>query len=101
MTATYDPIQQRNDALAAANETRLARAKMKREIKGGRRSVASVVLDTPWYAEKMYVLELLMAMPRYGQARARRLLHQADLPMAKYVGTLTDRQRLVLAKVLP
>ena len=36
------------EALARANEVRLARAALKREISAGRRSVTEVIMDSPW-----------------------------------------------------
>lgn len=94
---TYDQEQQRNDALAAANETRLNRAQMKRDIKAGRVLVDEILLDPPWYVEKMSVIELLIAMPKRGRIRATQVLNQTKIPVGKEVGRLTEHQRIILA----
>lgn len=100
-TTTYDPHRQRMDALAAANETRLARAKMKRQIKRGRLRITSVIMDPPWYAETMLVAELLAAQARWGNARSHKHMRRVALPLTKTVGALTERQRRALVAVLP
>jgi hypothetical protein len=87
-------------ALARANEVRLARAALKREISAGRREVTEVVLDSPWEAESMSLSELLCSQRRWGRARSRKLLSSIALTEGKRVGTLTDRQRRILAAAL-
>jgi hypothetical protein len=83
-------------ALARANEVRLARAALKREISAGRRSVTEVILASPWEAESMSLSELLCSQRRWGRARSRKLLASATLSEGKRLGTLTERQRRVL-----
>jgi predicted DNA binding protein len=87
-------------ALARANEVRLARAALKRDISAGRREVTEVVLDSPWEAESMSLSELLCSQRRWGRARSRKLLSSIALTEGKRVGTLTDRQRRILAAAL-
>ena len=41
------------EALARANQVRLARAALKRDISAGHRSVTEVITDSPWEAESM------------------------------------------------
>ena len=83
-------------ALARANEVRLARAALKRDITAGRRNVTDVVLSAPWEAESMSLSELLCSQRRWGRARSRKLLASATLSEGKRLGTLTERQRRVL-----
>jgi hypothetical protein len=87
-------------ALARANEVRLARAALKRDITAGRREVTEVVLDSPWEAESMSLSELLCSQRRWGRARSRKLLSSIALTEGKRVGTLTDRQRRILVAAL-
>jgi hypothetical protein len=87
-------------ALARANEVRLARAALKRDISAGRREVTKVVLDSPWEAESMSLSELLCSQRRWGRARSRKLLSSIALTEGKRVGTLTDRQRRILVTAL-
>jgi hypothetical protein len=83
-------------ALARANEVRLARAALKRDISAGRRGVTEVILSSPWEAESMSLSELLCSQRRWGRARSRKLLASATLSEGKRLGTLTERQRRIL-----
>jgi hypothetical protein len=87
-------------ALARANEVRLARAALKREIAAGHRRVTQVVIDSPWEAESMSLSELLCSQRRWGRARSRKLLSSAGLNEAKRLGTLTARQQKILVGAL-
>jgi len=88
------------EALARANEVRLARAALKRDISAGRRSVTEVIQESPWEAESMSLSELLCSQRRWGRARSRKLLSSAALGEGKKVGSLTERQRRVLSTTL-
>ena len=98
-TATVDPAQHLR-ALEHANRVRLARAEMKRRVATGETPAATVVLENPWHAESMSISELLMSQRRWGRARCRRLLLSLGIPENKRLGTLTDRQRHMLAETL-
>lgn len=87
-------------ALARANEVRLARAALKRDVAAGRRSVTDVVVEIPWEAHSMSLSELLCSQRRWGRARSRKLLASAGLNEAKRVGTLTSRQQRILVGAL-
>ena len=91
---------QHMQALARANEVRLARAELKRQVGAGRVSVAEVVLGRPWEADSMPLIELLSAQRRWGRARSRKLIVQTGLTENKHIGTLTERQRRLLAAAL-
>jgi hypothetical protein len=99
-TAAVEPAPQHLRALERANQVRLARADLKRRIASRETTVAQVVGTPPWEACRMTVSELLMSQKRWGRARTKRLLVSIGLPENKEVGTLTDRQRVVLAAVL-
>jgi len=88
------------EALARANEVRLARAALKREIGAGIRQVADVVLQVPWQAQSMTLSELLCSQRRWGRARSRKLLAATGLNEAKRLGTLTVRQQGILVRAL-
>jgi hypothetical protein len=88
------------EALARANQVRLARAALKRDISAGDRSVTEVITDSPWEAESMSLSELLCSQRRWGRARSRKLLASAALGEAKKIGSLTERQRRVLVAAL-
>ena len=88
------------EALARANQVRLARAALKRDICAGRRAVTDVILESSWETESMTLSELLCSQRRWGRARSRKLLASAALGEAKKVGTLTERQRRILVGAL-
>jgi hypothetical protein len=88
------------EALARANQVRLARAALKRDICAGRRAVTEVIVESPWEAESMSLSELLCSQRRWGRARSRKLLSSAALGEAKKVGSLTERQRRILVGAL-
>jgi hypothetical protein len=87
-------------ALERANMVRLARAELKRAIARGDRDAAEVVLDSPWETESMTIAELLTSQRRWGRTRARKFLIPLSLNENKQLGTLTARQRRLLATEL-
>ena len=88
---------QRRDALAHANRVRVARAKLKRGIASGEASVAEVVLFPRWDTDTMPLRDLLASQRNWGEVRCRRVLTAMRLNDGKTVGSLTARQRGVLA----
>jgi hypothetical protein len=98
--ATIAPAPQHLRALARANEVRLARAELKRQVADGEISAAHVILECPWEAASMTVSDLLTSQRRWGSTRCRKLL--ASIPMSenKAVGSMTERQRQALAGLL-
>ncbi len=91
---------QRLRALEQANDIRLARAKLKRRIAMGEISVAEVILTSPREAESWSVSDLLMAQRRWGKERCRKFLMRNEIYERKPIGSLTDRQRMLLADQL-
>jgi len=91
------PAPQHMQALARANEVRLARAELKRQVADGELTVAEVLLDRPWQAESMAIADLLMSQHRWGRTRCRRFLGAIPMNETKTVGSMTDRQRHELA----
>jgi hypothetical protein len=99
-TSPATPTPQHMRALARANQVRLARAALKRAVARGEISVAELILDSPWEAESMTISELLRSQSRWGRKRARKFLSRLGLTENKPVGTLTQRQRRLLAAAL-
>lgn len=87
-------------ALHRANEVRLARADLKRRINAGEVTASDVILADPWQAQTMSLIELLTAQRQWGTQRAARFLGDFMIPETKRCGTLTARQRRVLAGLL-
>ncbi len=87
-------------ALERANQVRLARAELKRRVASGEIGVAEVILECPWEADSMAVSDLLMSQRRWGQTRCRKFLAQIPMSEQKTVGSMTERQRRTLARML-
>jgi hypothetical protein len=87
-------------ALERANLVRLARAELKRSIARGDADPSEVVRDCPWETESMTIAELLTSQRRWGRTRARKFLMPLSLNENKQLGTLTSRQRRLLATEL-
>jgi hypothetical protein len=87
-------------ALARANRVRLARAELKRSIARGDTEVSEVVESCPWETESMTLAELLTSQRRWGRTRARKFLLAMAMSENKRLGTLTPRQRKLLATEL-
>lgn len=96
-TAAAMHVPQHMQALASANRVRLARAELKRSIARGDVEVAEVIRKAPWETENMTLAELLTSQRRWGRTRARKFLLGLALGENKRLGTLTPRQRALLA----
>lgn len=99
-TARIAPGPQYMQALARANEVRLARAGLKRRVSTGEITVAEILLGEYWEAENMTISDLLMSQRRWGHTRCRKLLMQVPVSENKTVGSMTERQRNALAQLL-
>jgi hypothetical protein len=91
---------QRMEALTLANEIRLKRCRLKRDLKDGRCSIATLLLNPPDYIETAKVYEMLRAMPRYGDVKVNKILTQCRISLNKTIGGLSRRQRGELASFL-
>jgi hypothetical protein len=98
--ATIVPAPQHLRALARANEVRLARAELKRQIGDGEVSAAHVIRECPWEAASMTVSDLLTSQRRWGSTRCRKLLQSIPMSENKTVGSMTERQRQALSGLL-
>src|SRR5436853_630064 len=87
-------------ALARANQIRLARAELKREVAAGKIDVAEVIVYCPWEANGMAVADLLISQRGWGETRCHNLLAQLPMSEKKTLGSMTERQRRVLAAML-
>jgi hypothetical protein len=98
--ATIAPAPQHLRALARANEVRLARAELKRQVADGEITAADVILECPWEAASMPVADLLTSQRRWGTTRCRKVLQSVPMSENKTVGSMTERQRHALALLL-
>lgn len=100
MTASAVEPPQHMQALARANRVRLARAELKRSIARGEVEASDVIRNCPWETQSMTLAELLTSQRRWGRTRARKFLAALALNENKRLGTLTPRQRALLAAEL-
>jgi hypothetical protein len=98
--ATIAPAPQHLRALARANEVRLARAELKRQVAEGEITAAHVILECPWEAASMTVSDLLTSQRRWGSTRCRKLLQAIPMSENKTIGSMTERQRQALGRLL-
>src|SRR5471032_2265675 len=99
-TALKTSEPQRLRALERANVIRLARAALKRSIALGDVSAAEVILQCPDAESSWPIGDLLMSQRRWGSTRCRKFLNRNHIVETKPLGTLTDRQRRMLASSL-
>jgi hypothetical protein len=92
--------QDRLRALALANEVRRARANARRRIANSELSASEVLLAPPPELESLALIDLLRCQRGWGTVRARRFIAGHELSERKPLGTLTDRQRRLLAASL-
>jgi hypothetical protein len=98
--ALKTPEPQRLRALERANEIRLARAAIKRRVALGEVSAAEIIIDCPDAVSSWPLGELLMSQRRWGSTRCRKFLARNHIVETKPIGSLTERQRLLLANSL-
>jgi hypothetical protein len=84
------------EALKRANDIRVRRARLKKDLKDGRVQIESILGDPPEYVETAKVFDILMAVPKFGRVKAARFLNQCRISQSKTVGGLSERQRAEL-----
>lgn len=100
--------RQESQALAAlqvANQTRYARANLKREVvasdpHAGRERLTEVILNPPQWARTWPLADALCILPRFGTSKAASVCHRAHALPTRRLGDLSDRQRAVIALAL-
>ena len=91
---------QRLLALERANRVRLTRATLKRRLRTGEVAAADAILRSSRDTDTMTVAELLLSQRGWGPARSAKMLRSVSLSEKKTLGSLTERQRVMLAAVL-
>ena len=94
------PQDEHLDALRRSSEVRFARAALKRRIGDNRVTVREVILTCPWEAASMTIAELLTSQRRWGATRCSTFLADIGMPETKTLGSMTERQRSLLAAML-
>jgi hypothetical protein len=89
-------LDQRMDALKRANDVRVRRAKLKKDLKEGKVRIDQILGNPPEYVSTAKVIDILMAVPKFGRVKAARFLNTCRISQSKTVGGLSDRQRTEL-----
>jgi hypothetical protein len=89
-------LDQRMEALKRANEIRVRRARLKKDLKDGRARIEQILTDPPDYVSTAKVFDMLLAVPKFGRVKASRFLNTCRISQSKTVGGLSDRQRAEL-----
>ena len=87
------------DALQRANEIRTRRAQLKKDLKAGRVSIHTLLLEPPEYVETAKVFDMLLAVPKYGRVKANKILQHCRISPSKTIGGLSERQRTELVSL--
>jgi len=93
-------LTQRLDALNRANDVRTQRAKLKKDLKSGRHSIHTLLLDPPEFILTAKVFDMLLAVPKYGRVKVNKVLTQCRISPSKTIGGLSERQRNELVRLL-
>ena len=93
-------LVQRMEALQRANEIRTKRAQLKRDLKAGRSSIHQLLLSPPEFVETAKVVDMLLAVPKYGRVKVDKILRTCKISPSKTVGGLSERQRNELVSML-
>lgn len=93
-------LTQRLDALDRANEVRAQRAQLKRDLKGGRESIHTLLMNPPAFVETMKVFDAILSTPKYGRVKVNKVLTQCRISPSKTIGGLSQRQRDELVSLL-
>ena len=89
-------LDQRMEALKRANDIRVKRARLKKDLKDGSVSIEQILREPPEFVSTAKVFDMLMAVPKFGRVKAARFLNQCRISQSKTVGGLSDRQRAEL-----
>ena len=89
-------LDQRMEALRRANDIRVRRAQLKKELKDGRARIEDILREPPEYVSTAKVFDMLMAVPKFGRVKAARFLNTCRISQSKTVGGLSERQRAEL-----
>ena len=84
------------EALKRANDIRVRRAKLKKDLKDGRVRIQTILSNPPEYVSTAKVFDILLAVPKFGRVKAARFLNQCRISQSKTVGGLSERQRAEL-----
>jgi len=67
------------EALKRANDIRVRRAQLKKDLKTGAANIDDVLRNPPEYVSTAKVFDILMAVPKFGRVKAARFLNQCRI----------------------
>jgi hypothetical protein len=88
------------EALKRANDIRSKRAQLKRDLKASKVRIQTLLMDPPEYVQTAKVIDMLMAVPKYGRVKTNRILTNCRISPSKTIGGLSERQRSELVSHL-
>src|SRR5688572_24693281 len=103
MTTTATPersLEQRLEALNRANDVRTARARLKKDLKAGRRSIDSLLVHPPDFILTMKLFDLLLHVPKWGRVKVTKALKETRISPSKTIGGMSERQRFELLRLM-
>src|ERR1700755_1122774 len=83
-------LDQRMEALKRANDIRVKRAQLQKDLQSVHGSIEALLRDPPEYVSTAKVFDMLMAVPKYGRVKAARLLNQCRISQSKTVGGVSE-----------
>src|SRR4051795_5059773 len=86
-------LDQRMEELKRANDIRVKRAQLKKDLKSGAVSIEQILREPPEFVSTAKVFDMFPAVPKFGGVKAARPLNQCRIDHSKTVGVLSDRQR--------
>ena len=89
-------LDQRMEALKRANDIRVRRAQLKKDLKSGQARIQDILSNPPEFVSTAKVFDMLLAVPKFGRVKAARFLNQCRISQSKTVGGLSERQRAEL-----
>lgn len=84
--------QQSKDALKRANEIRVARGQLKKDVKDGVKTVCDILDNPPEEAMTMKIYDLLIAQHKWGRRRVLAILHRVPVAEGVRIEALLMRQ---------
>src|SRR6201995_3720047 len=89
-------LDQRMEALKRANDIRVRRAQLKKDLKSGQARIQDILSNPPEFVSTAKGFDMLLAVPKFGRVKAARFLNQCRISQSKTVGGLSERQRAEL-----
>ena len=93
-------LDQRMEALKRANDIRVRRAQLKKDLKDGTVRIETILTRPPEYVETAKVFDMLLAVPKYGRVKVNKILAHCRIAPSKTIGGLSERQRSELISLL-